>query len=173
MYKLQNDLRIVNGKLLFLTDSYHRAIKTKTKILADLTNKLEALSAAFHADVVSKLEDGKQPEDISSFLESYTTVFNLDQNLTQLLDYNNVVNDYFEKYLSSEQRFLENIYAFRKYFDEPCTFSYDANAGIYKYTLTSDLKGTGNFITFGEPHFISLSDKNKLPLSYGDVISTQ
>ena len=173
MYKLQNDLRIVNGKLLFLTDSYHRAIKTKTKILADLTNKLEALSAAFHADVVSKLEDGKQPEDISSFLESYTTVFNLDQNLTQLLDYNNVVNDYFEKYLSAEQRFLENIYAFRRYFDEPCTFSYDANAGIYKYTLTSDLKGTGNFITFGEPHFISLSDKNKLPLSYGDIISTQ
>ena len=162
MYKLQNDLRIVNGKLLFLTDSYHRAIKTKTKILADLTNKLEALSAAFHADVVSKLEDGKQPEDISSFLESYTTVFNLDQNLTQLLDYNNVVNDYFEKYLSAEQRFLENIYAFRRYFDEPCTFSYDANAGIYKYTLTSDLNGTGNFITFGEPHFIPVSDSNKL-----------
>ena len=162
MYKLQNDLRIVNGKLLFLTDSYHRAIKTKTKILADLTNKLEALSAAFHADVVSKLEDGKQPEDISSFLSSYTTVFNLDQNLTQLLDYNNVVNDYFEKYLSAEQRFLENIYAFRKYFDEPCTFSYDANAGIYKYTLTSDLNGTGNFITFGEPHFIPVSDNNKL-----------
>lgn len=162
MYKLQNDLRIVNGKLLFLTDSYHRAIKTKTKILADLTNKLEALSAAFHADVVSKLEDGKQPEDISSFLSSYTTVFNLDQNLTQLLDYNNVVNDYFEKYLSAEQRFLENIYAFRKYFDEPCTFSYDANAGIYKYTLTSDLNGAGNFITFGEPHFIPLSDSNNL-----------
>lgn len=162
MYKLQNDLRIVNGKLLFLTDSYHRAIKTKTEILTKLTNKLEALSAAFHADVVSKLEDGKQPEDISSFLSSYTTVFNLDQNLTQLLDYNNVVNDYFEKYLSAEQRFLENIYAFRKYFDEPCTFSYDANAGIYKYTLTSDLNGAGNFITFGEPHFIPLSDSNNL-----------
>lgn len=162
MYKLQNDLRIVNGKLLFLTDSYYRAIKTKTEILANLTNKLEALSAAFHADVVSKLEDGKQPEDISSFLNSYTTIFNLDQNLTQLLDYNNVVNDYFEKYLSTEQRFLENIYAFRRYFDEPCTFSYDVNAGIYKYTLISDLNGTGNFITFGEPHFISLSDSNNL-----------
>ena len=35
---------------------------------------------------------------------------------------------------------------------------YNDNKGIYKYTLTSDLNGTGNFITFGEPHFISLSD---------------
>lgn len=154
MNKLQNDLRIVNGKLLFLSDSYFRALRTKTKELSDLTNNLDALSAEFHANVVDPLTEGKTIKDLNGFLNSYNSIFKLKTNTQQLLDYTNVLSDYFEKYLNSEQRFLKNIYAFRKYFNEPCTFSYNTDAGIYIDTISTSISDLNEyFISFGTPSF--------------------
>ena len=56
------------------------------------------------------------------------------------------------KYFSAEQRFLANVYAFKKYFNEPCTFSYNKDAGIYIDTLTASVD-SDNFIAFGQPTF--------------------
>ena len=153
MGKLQNDLRIINGQLLFLTDSYYRAIKSKTELLSKLTNKLDALSATFEASVITPLRQGKQPTDISDFIAAYVETFAMG-NTQQILNYNEIIEDYFEKYASAEQRFLKNIYAFRKYFDEPCTFSYNADAGIYIDTLTANISfDTNRFVAFGSPSF--------------------
>lgn len=172
MSLLQNDLRIINGKLLFLTDSYFAAVKKKREILSNLTNKLDALGAAFNAEVVDPLLNGQQPDDLESTIKSYTDVFNLSTDSEQLLNYNEVLSDYFEKYLSAEQRFLSNVYAFRKYFNEPCAFSYNQDAGIYIDTLKANIdeidssKTSNNFIAFGTPTFKTWDGQKQVPLFY-------
>lgn len=154
MYKIQNDLRIVNGRLLYLTDTYYRALKEKTKIIASITEQLDELAAIFHSDVVTPLSLGKSADSISNFSSKYNLVFsNLDNNIP-ILDYNEIVSDYFEKYFNAEQKFLKNVYLFRKYFDEPCGLTFSPTAGIYEYTLqNNNILEKDNFVSFGSPSF--------------------
>lgn len=165
MNLLQNDLRIINGKLLFLNDAYYAAVRKKREILSNLTNQLDALGAAIEAEVVTPLLNGQQPEDLESTLKSYSSVFNLSTDSNQILNYNELLSEYFEKYFSAEQRFLENVYAFKKYFNEPCTFSYNKDAGIYTDTLTASVD-SDNFIAFGQPTFSVWDGQDEAPLFY-------
>ena len=163
---LTNDLRIVNGKLLYLTDSYYKAVKAKTKIISDLTNNLDALSATFNADFVDRIKQEKEVKDISNFSMSYNTVFTPIGEKLSVLNYNELVGDYFEKYCSAEQRFLKNIYNFKKYFNE----LYTANSkNLCKITLTSevDITKNSNFISFSLPKFDTWNGEDTIyPLFY-------
>ena len=151
---LNNDLRIVNGKLLFLTATYYNALREKTKIIADLTNSLDTLAATYHADVVNPLVNGEKPTELNDLIELYQNTFRNTTNLTGILNYTDTVNEYFEKYFNAEQRFLKNIYAFDQYFNELCTFGQTAEAGIYEYTLSTNMPQlNSNFISFGQPQF--------------------
>lgn len=163
MYKIQNDLRIVNGKLLYLTDTYYRALKEKTKVIANITNQLDALAANFHANVVNPIAQGKNPDAINNFISEYNLVFsNLDNNIP-ILDYNEIVSDYFEKYFNAEQKFLKNVYLFKKYFDEPCSLTFNQNSGIYEYTLEAEnVFESDNFVSFGTPLFSRWTYKNDI-----------
>lgn len=151
---LNNDLRIVNGKLLFLTATYYNALREKTKIIADLTNSLDTLAATYHADVVNPLVNGEKPTELNNLIELYQNTFRNTTNLTGILNYTDTINEYFEKYFNAEQRFLKNIYAFDQYFNELCTFGQTAEAGIYEYTLSTNMPQlNSNFISFGQPQF--------------------
>lgn len=151
---LNNDLRIVNGKLLFLTATYYNALREKTKIIADLTNSLDTLAATYHADVVNPLVNGEKPTELNDLIELYQNTFRNTTNLTGIFNYTDTINEYFEKYFNAEQRFLKNIYAFDQYFNELCTFGQTAEAGIYEYTLSTNMPQlNSNFISFGQPQF--------------------
>lgn len=158
---LQNKLRIVNGHLLYLTDAYYRALSTRVSEISNLTNKLDNLCAEFHAAVVSPVKSGITPKDaqVQSFRGTYNEIFgNLSKdNLIYILNYPELVSDYFKKYMSAQQRFLKNIYAFRQYFTSPCGFSYNKNSGVYTDTLTlTDDTSSNEFISFHQPTFAGL-----------------
>ena len=155
MDTIQNKLRIQNGKLIFLTDEYHRALKTKTTIISQITEQVDNLAATFDADIVQPLLEGKKPDDISRVYNLYQQVINIDQNSNRILNYTELLSDYFEKYFNSEQCFLKNIYAFRKYFEDP--FNQDINASIHSYTITAT-PVDNNFILFGNPSFQTIYD---------------
>ena len=152
--KLQNDLRIVNGKLLYYTDTYYTALKEKVKKLNEITNSLDAFGAAFEADVVSPAMHGDEPHDVADLSATYSELFTFTSDQKQpILNYNEILNDYFDKYLSTEQRFLKNIYAFKDYFNSICLFSSNANAGIYEDIIQTTLP-----LTTENQHFISLNN---------------
>lgn len=131
---LYNDLRKVNGKLIYYTQAYYKAIHDKTEMLANLTNQLDTLGAAAQAAVIDPLATTGKVQDLSYFERAYNAVFdNGEQEIMGLLDYNHLVADYFTKYFNAEQRFLKNIYNFRKYFNAPNPLH---NKSLYHYTLT-------------------------------------
>lgn len=151
-----NDLRIVNGRFLIYSQQYYAAIHEKTKLIADLTNKLDNIGAAFESDFVSPFNNSGEVADTSrfnDFQQAYNLLFNTAQTSIQkpLLGLNNTLADYLNKYISTEQRFLRNIYEFRKYFDEKVSFINEGQE-LYNYifTLAPDVNKPNYSVAFGD-----------------------
>lgn len=134
---INNELRINNGLLLIQTNAYYQALHEKTKTLADLTNSLDSLGASFAADVVDYyMRNGAVPE-YKKFKNNYMVL--MDTYLKsgepkKILGYSNLLTDSFNKYFNSQQRFLKNIYLFKKYFNSPSLF----NGELYRHVVTID-----------------------------------
>lgn len=129
--KINNELRKVNGELLWYSQAHYNAIHRQTKLIADLTNKLDLLGATFQADFVSPLEDhGAIGVDINNFTNAYTDVFSGQKHNIEektLINLDSIKEEYATKYFNAQQRFLKNIYNFRNYFYQ--------NNGLYNAAL--------------------------------------
>ena len=155
---LYNDLRKVNGHLMYYSRAYYKALHDKTEMIANLTNQLDSLGAACQAAVVDPLATTGKVKDISYFVEAYNEVFNNGTSeLMNLIDYDLIVTDYFTKYFNAQQRFLKNIYNFREYF-------YSENPleakGLYNYTIHIQQPEEENpvvFYGFSENKFININ----------------
>jgi len=119
------DLRIINGKLMFYAKAYYKALHDRTKLLADLTNQLDTLGAAANSDIVTTLRTAKQITkdfNIDSFHNAYRdTILSNISDKKPLLNYDDILTDYFNKFFNSEQRFLKNIKKFKDYFNSAPT----------------------------------------------------
>lgn len=135
---IKNNLRIVNGRLLWHTKEYYSALHNKTKILADLVNKFDALGAAFNYDIISKYSKAGKINDYNYFQNAYRILFNTadipKQNNNTILGFDEVLTDYVNKYFNSQQRFFENLYNFKEYFESPIT-SFSSNSCLYRDTI--------------------------------------
>ena len=132
---IQNDLRIVNGKLLLYSNQYYQAIKNKTKILSDITNNLDSLGATFNADVIDYYAKNGVVKDYAYFANAYDSIvsgYYKSNSNSELLDYESLLAEYFNNYFSAQQRFLKNMYNFREFFYSPVQFPNDT---LYKHTL--------------------------------------
>lgn len=118
---IKNDLRIVNGKLLYYSNEYYKAVQQKTKILANLLSTLDSLGAAFNSDVVESYREKGSFEDPVYFkqaYEVYRTSYTQSNQKTPIINYNELLTEYLNKYFQAQQRFLKNIYYFRQYFNQ-------------------------------------------------------
>ena len=134
---LKNNLRIVNGQLLYYSKEYYQALQTKTTELAKLTSTLDSLGAAFSSDVVETFKTTGSVGDIDYFNKAYSTLqakyFKGDEP-TPIINYKELLTEYFNKYFSAQQRFLKNIYNFRKFFNQKIHWKGDVK--LYNNTLT-------------------------------------
>ena len=142
--KFNNDLRLINGRLIYYTDEYYRALKTKTSVLANMQNEIDSIGAQVEADIIAPVRSGKKVNDLVELQKAYHTLFNPAQATSGILNRDELVADYFEKYLNAEQRFLKNIYAFRQYFNSAVSMS--GNATIKQYKLTAPISNTSTFL---------------------------
>ena len=142
--KVTNELRKINGELLWYSQAHYNAIHRQTKIIADLTNKLDLLGATFQSDFVSPLENyGSISADIDRFTNAYNDVFSGQKHNIEektLINLDSIKEEYVTKYFNAQQRFLKNIYNFRDFFYQ--------NNGLYgtdlyehKLTLTNNSYG--------------------------------
>lgn len=130
-----NKLRIINGQLLWYSQAHYNALHYQTKLIADLTNKLDLLGATFESDFISPLTDhGSLATDISDFTSAYNNIFgNLHTGTDKtLINLEDLKEEYATKYFNAQQRFLKNIYNFRNYFEQTNGL-YQKN--IYEHTL--------------------------------------
>ena len=169
MDTLINNLRIINGQLMYLTNNYYQAVKQKTEYISNLQQDADLLGSTFEADIVDPITRGTEIKDIQQFKNVYSTVFNIEQTDTiPIIDYNEILGEYFEKYLDSEQSFLTNCYEFRRYFNEPFKSSYSENAGLYEYKLTIEPAGE-KFVLLDTPSFSTIkndTDRNNTIFKY-------
>ena len=114
---LQNELRIVNGQLMFYAQQYYEALRERTEILARLTTDLDSLGATCQAAIIDPIAETGATKDISYFDNAYKNIWTKSKEPTSILAYDDLLNEYFYKYYNAEQRFLKNIYYFKKYFN--------------------------------------------------------
>ena len=176
---LYNNLRIVNGRLLFYSQAYYEALHKKTGLVAKLTNDLDALGAACQADIIRPFtENGEIADDISAFDKAYELYTNYQtSNQSQnsaVIGWSDTINEYWNKYWGAEQRFLKNIYNFTNYFYAAAS-SRDSHSVIYDDTINlvnnwqlgfqnddsqsteeEEIARTYNYITFSKSTFADI-----------------
>lgn len=155
---ISNDLRITNGQLLYHSASYYTALHEKTKLLANLINDLDALGAAFEADVISSFTNNGVVDNTQYLSNAYThilTTYLQKAEPEEVLGYENVLTDYLNKYFNSQQRFLKNIYNFTSFFNE----LYGTNETVYKHVLkiTRLSEDHGYYLNFTNTQFQTLN----------------
>ena len=128
---INNNLRKVNGQLMQYTKSYYDALHSRTKDIAELTNSLDLLGAEMEASIYSPYskEGDIKESDFESVYNTYNAIWIPQQEPKTILNYGELMTEYFNKYFSAQQRFLKNIYNFRNYWDKPIGF---AGTGIYE-----------------------------------------
>lgn len=152
MQWLLNNLRIINGQLMCLANAYYYALHERTKILSRIETDTDALGAIFYADVVEPYtKTGMISNNISNFTNTYHQLFESDNTNTQdngLLSINTIISDRFNKFFSAEQRFLQHMYNFRKYFEDRNIFSAGAVSYLddVKYVVTKGENVPDNYL---------------------------
>lgn len=134
----KNNLRIINGKLLYYSKEYFNALRQKTKIISDLLSKFDMIGAWIKNNIIDSysLEGKIEPRNDFKELYNQTLKTNLTQNNKGLLiNFNETISEYFNKYFKSQQRFLKNIYNFKNYFNQLNRYS---NLIKYNYKITAN-----------------------------------
>lgn len=167
----KNQLRIINGQLMFCAQEYYNALHYQTQQLAQLTADLDVLGATIDNTFIQGYKDKKAANNLDSFVNAYDHMFVQGiSNKTNLLNYNNIKAQYLNNFFDAQQRFLKNIKNFRDYFNTPVdatpVYNYkitwinnDNNQNIY----TSDLDWS--LLTSSIPTW--LYDSNEDSLTYG------
>lgn len=150
--KVNNELRKINGQLLWYNQAHYNAIHRQTKLIADLTNKLDLLGATFQSDFISPLEEHSSiGVDINNFTNAYNDIFSGSKHYIDektLINLDSIKEEYATKYFNAQQRFLKNIYNFRNFFYQNNSL-YNQNLYEHKLTLipteSVDINGTYGF----------------------------
>ena len=139
---LYNKLRIINGRLLCYSKAYYTALHNKTQILAEITNDFDSLGAACQAAIVTPYETKGTVKDITYFNSAYNHAFIATEARPGLMfQISETLSSFFTKYFNAQQRFLKNIYTFRKFWEAPVSIAGD---GIYTNTFTLDRPDSWN-----------------------------
>lgn len=156
---LQNDLRKANAKLLLYTQLYYQAIQTKTKIMANLSAKLDKIGAVFQADLINPFMLNGRANATTEFSLAMSDLFASSTETIRLLNYYETLSDYVNKYLNSEQSFLKNMYLFREYFNA------NSNLGTlynYSFSISNPNIETNKIVTFTNPNtYLKLTIDNQ------------
>ena len=136
-----NKLRIVNGQLALYSNEYYTAYHKKTTTLADLLSQIDSLAAMAEADLIQPYQDtGKIISSIDNFQLAYSLLWDGKKENTEkssIIDYDKTITYYSKLYFNAQQRFLKNIYNFRKYFNENNSRFTDGTI-LAKLTFTAD-----------------------------------
>ena len=153
-----NQLRRVNGSLMFYARGYYKALQERTKMLAELLNNLDSLGAACQAAVIDPMASkGRTSEENRQYFDNaYSLLMNAPWKKKALLRYDDVITDYFNKYFNSQQRFLKNIYNFRQYFNAPYISTIPDIYG-YKLNIVNDYN-SDVFYTFDQTIWTTIND---------------
>lgn len=133
--KFQNDLRIINGKVLYYSTEYYNQLNEKVKTLSNLENQLDTLGAIFTSDYLEEYRRNGTVNLSDNFASTYENVFTVITPNQSLMGRNAALTDYFNKYFDSQQRFFKNIKNFRQYWNEKNIYARNNNPIIYTYDI--------------------------------------
>lgn len=124
---LFNDLRIINGKILAYRQSYYSALQNKVSLISEASvfndkNGSLILNATINNSGVGAKNTLQEFYDSckssAAAAEYIKNNFNTPLNKVSVLDKDETITYYGKLYRSALQRFLKNIYYFRKYYTE-------------------------------------------------------
>lgn len=149
MQILENNLRKTNAKLLLYSQLYYQAIQNKTKILANLSSKIDLVGATFQADFINPFMSQGKITKTTDFELALSDLFSNSTEPTNLITYYETLTDYVNKYINAEQTFLKNMYLFREYFESYTNFG---TLHEYWFTLPKPKDDDNIVISFSSPN---------------------
>lgn len=156
---IQNDLRKANAKLLLYTQLYYQAIQTRTKIMANLSAKLDKVGAVFQADLINPFMINGRANTTTEFSLAMSDLFANSTDTVKLINYYEILSDYVNKYFNAEQNFLKNMYLFREYFDAKSNLGTVYN---YSFSISTPEIAKNKIITFTNPNiYLKLTKDNQ------------
>lgn len=159
---IKNELRIVNGQIIYYNKAYQEALQEKTTTLSTLLSQLETLNATMFAEIVDKYARNGRVDSTSYFDKVYSGVQTKLNEYTNssILDRESLMSEYAKNCFDSQQAFLKNMYNFYDYFNSPIDWDGE-DASITEYVLEVDNSNINkNYITFAKPSFLSLTENN-------------
>ena len=159
---INNDLRKINGQLMQYTKQYYEALHSKTKIIANITNSFDILGAEMESALYSPYakEGGVKDSNFESVYNTYNAIWvAAPTEANTILNYDELMTEYFNKYFTAQQRFLKNIYNFRKYWNSPVGFG---GTGIYENKITINYTSDDKIVLFQEPKWREVDSKFQL-----------
>lgn len=124
---LFNDLRIVNGKILAYRQSYYSALQNKVSLISEASVFNDKNGSLILNATINNSEVGTK-DTLQNFYNSCKSStaaaeyiknnFNVPLNKVSVLDKDETITYYGKLYRNALQRFLKNIYYFRKYYTE-------------------------------------------------------
>lgn len=134
----KNQLRIINGKLMFYSKEYYNALRQKTKIIADVLSKIDSLGAWIKNNIIDVYQTTGSIDSRNDFNTFYQETLVTDLNTSNkypILNFDDTISEYFNKYFKAQQRCLKNLYNFKNYFNQLNRYS-----NVKKYTWDLNLK---------------------------------
>lgn len=167
MNELKNNLRIINGQLLYYSREYYQAIHRKTTEIAELVNTIDSIGAAFNSDAVETFKSTGLISNIDYFSKAYATMYARyfkEDDATPIINYKELLTEYFNKYFNAQQRFLKNMYNFRQFFNQKTHWKGDA--ALYTTSLSLEGIDKANLISFIKNLDAGKNPTNKFGVSY-------
>jgi hypothetical protein len=149
---LQNNLRKVNAKLLLYSQLYYESLQTRTKIISDLSSKIDRIGAEIHDSLIMPYQNNARTRSTTSLQLALSDLFQTHDYSTPLVSYYELLSSYVNKYIDAEQQFLKNMHMFKTYFNSPCGFS---NLYSYSFQLDSQDSSKEEILSFGEGFLFS------------------
>ena len=155
---INDNMRIVNGKLMAHSQAYYAALHKQTATTATLTNQLDMLGATMHAELITPYATLGKVGNTGMVINTYNNLFrSFDSNKPiELLNHSELISETLQKYFNAEQRFLKNIKNFKDYFEMTNAFASRPNACIVEDQLTITPSSTDNTIAFEPIAFTSV-----------------
>ena len=155
---INDNMRIVNGKLMAHSQAYYAALHKQTATTATLTNQLDMLGATMQAEMITPYATLGKVGNTGMIINTYNNLFrSFDSNKPiQLLNHSELLSETLQKYFNAEQRFLKNIKNFKDYFEMTNAFASRPNVCIVEDQLTITPSNTDNTIAFEPIAFTSV-----------------
>ena len=98
MSLLENNLRKINARLLRYSQAYYQSIQNKTKLIGELTSRIDLVGALFNSDILQAYAQDGAIRKTTDFNQALDALFSKNAESSSMITYYETLSEYVNKY---------------------------------------------------------------------------